>query len=150
MEALLPGGGNTNTSEALDEALAWARGRNWTNEWLVLVDEDPTVRFTEAEYLPQSSQVRAVFPLRVTGPPARITPVPRTWGGGGDEKRAVFLFLFAQEHSAFLASSKVVVFGRLCLALSGVEQRVLFSCARCPLFCSFVYMHGSRCPFLLL
>ncbi|CAN0051014.1 unnamed protein product [Ectocarpus sp. 4 AP-2014] len=58
VEALLPGGGNTNSSKALEDALAWARGRNWTNEWVVLVDEDPTVRFTEAEYLPQSSQLK--------------------------------------------------------------------------------------------
>ncbi|CAN0373503.1 unnamed protein product, partial [Ectocarpus sp. 8 AP-2014] len=36
VEALLPGGGNANTSKALEDALAWARGRNWTNEWLVL------------------------------------------------------------------------------------------------------------------
>ncbi|CAN0193444.1 unnamed protein product [Ectocarpus sp. 12 AP-2014] len=58
VEALLTGGGNTNSSKAFEDALAWARGRNWTNEWGVLVDEDPTVRFTEAEYLPQSSQLK--------------------------------------------------------------------------------------------
>lgn len=55
-QALLPGGGGGN-NDAVAEALRWAEGKNWTHEWLNLVAEDPTVRFTHAEYLPQSSEV---------------------------------------------------------------------------------------------
>lgn len=53
METLLPDGNN----DALAEALSWAKGKNWTHEWLDVVAQDPTVRFTHAEYLPQSSEV---------------------------------------------------------------------------------------------
>lgn len=31
---------------------------NWTERWFDLVDEDPTIRFTDAEYLSKSSEVR--------------------------------------------------------------------------------------------
>eukprot|EP00903_Cladosiphon_okamuranus_P005738 g5694.t1 len=55
-EALLPDG--TGNKDALEEALRWAQGKNWTHEWLDLVAEDPTVRFTHAEYLPQSSELK--------------------------------------------------------------------------------------------
>ena len=36
---------------------SWVTSNNWTQGWFDLVDEDPTVRFTGAEYMPQSSEV---------------------------------------------------------------------------------------------
>eukprot|EP00752_Nemacystus_decipiens_P003898 g3578.t3 len=56
-EAFLPGGNGTR-NDALAEALRWAQGKNWTHEWLDLVAQDPTVRFTHAEYLPQSKELK--------------------------------------------------------------------------------------------
>lgn len=44
----------------LDDAVRWAQGQNWTSDWLELVAENPTARFTRAEYMPQSEQVCCV------------------------------------------------------------------------------------------
>lgn len=66
VNALLPWREN---SSALDDALRWAQGQNWTRDWLDLVDGDPTVRLTHAEYVPQSKEVRTtaqVFLTRMT------------------------------------------------------------------------------------
>lgn len=41
---------------------ALVKNGNWSRAWLDLVAEDPTVRFTHAEYLPQSSEVRCHGP----------------------------------------------------------------------------------------
>lgn len=51
--ALGSGGG----LDILNRTKEWA-AQNWTEEWLDLVDEDPSVRFAGAEYLPESSEVR--------------------------------------------------------------------------------------------
>lgn len=39
---------------------AWLK-TNWTEQWLLLVDEDPTLRFTHVEYIADTSEVHDVI-----------------------------------------------------------------------------------------
>ena len=45
---------------ALGGTEAWGK-TNWTEQWLELVDEDPTVRFTHIEYVADTSEVGPAF-----------------------------------------------------------------------------------------
>lgn len=41
----------------LDNTDAWLK-TNWTEQWLLLVDEDPTLRYTHVEYVADTSEVQ--------------------------------------------------------------------------------------------
>lgn len=43
--------------DILNNTDAWLK-TNWTEQWLLLVDEDPTLRFTHVEYIADISEVQ--------------------------------------------------------------------------------------------